>query len=53
MTPISAEVAACALVAAIVFSVALNALKMPICRHLNIAWEVKVVSSFRVCPFRP
>lgn len=37
MTPISAEVAACALVAAIVFSVALSALKLPICRHLNIA----------------
>jgi len=37
MTPISAEVAACALGAAIVFSVALNALKIPICRRLNIA----------------
>jgi H+-transporting ATPase len=37
MAPISAAVAACALVAAIVFSVALNALKIPICRQLNIA----------------
>nr|WP_313955592.1 HAD-IC family P-type ATPase [Paraburkholderia sp. BCC1886] len=37
MLPISGVVVACALVAAIVFSVALNALKMPLCRYLNIA----------------
>ena len=37
MAPISAGVAACVLGAAIVFSVALNALKIPIFRQLNIA----------------
>ena len=37
MTPISAKVAVCVLVTAIVFSVALNAIKIPICRRLNIA----------------
>jgi len=37
MAPISAEVAACVLAAAIAFSVALSALKIPICRKLNIA----------------
>jgi H+-transporting ATPase len=37
MAPISAGVAACVLVAAIVFAVALNALKIPIFRQLNIA----------------
>jgi H+-transporting ATPase len=37
MAPISTEVAAGVLAAAIVFSVGLNALKIPICRQLNIA----------------